>query len=141
MRIGELARLSGLNIQTLRFYERRGLMLAPPRNLSGYRYFEKHDLERVQFIRTCQGLGFTLRDIKQLIDLHEAKPAVSKVGRLSRPAVEEIVGLASERLAGVEEKLRTLSAIRAELMETIRSLSDPSGAVCPVAQKKSTSGP
>jgi DNA-binding transcriptional MerR regulator len=140
MRIGELARLSGLNIQTLRFYEREGLMLEPPRSMSGYRFFEKHDLERVQFIRTCQGLGFTLRDIKQLIDLHEAKPAASKVGRPPRPAVKEIVALASARLAGVEEKLRALSAIRSELMETIRSLSDPSGAVCPVAQKKAARG-
>src|SRR5271165_6959995 len=60
MRIGELAERAEVNIQTLRFYEREGLIPPPERTASGYRSYALSDLERVRFIRICQGLGFTL---------------------------------------------------------------------------------
>jgi DNA-binding transcriptional MerR regulator len=59
VRIGELATQAQVNIQTLRFYERKALLRAPLRSASGYRSYELSDLEQVRFIRNCQGLGFT----------------------------------------------------------------------------------
>jgi MerR family copper efflux transcriptional regulator len=59
MRIGELAAKAEVNIQTLHFYEREGLLLPPVRTTSGYRSYAERDLERFRFIRLCQGLGFT----------------------------------------------------------------------------------
>jgi MerR family copper efflux transcriptional regulator len=71
MRIGELAARATVNVQTLRFYEREGLLRPPERTASGYRSYSESDLERVRFIRLCQGLGFTLREIQQLLILHK----------------------------------------------------------------------
>lgn len=70
MRIGELAARAEVNIQTVRFDEREGLLRAPIRTASGYRSYAESDLERLHFVRLCQGLGFTLREIQQLIHLH-----------------------------------------------------------------------
>ena len=75
MLIGELARRASVNIQTIRFYEREGLLPAPSRNNSGYRRYEASDLERVTFIKRNQELGFTLDEIKQLLDLHRVVAA------------------------------------------------------------------
>ena len=70
MRTGELARNAGVNLQTIRFYEREGLLPKPARTVSGYRSYQQSDLERVIFIRKNQQLGFTLAEIKQLMQLH-----------------------------------------------------------------------
>jgi Hg(II)-responsive transcriptional regulator len=69
MRIGELAEESGVNTQTLRYYERRGLLVAQPRATSGYREYDQNALRRVRFIRRAQGLGFTLEEIGDLLQL------------------------------------------------------------------------
>ena len=71
MRTGELASQAGVNIQTIRFYERERMLGAPPRTPAGYRCYSRHDLERVVFIKTCQQLGFTLEDIRSLTGLHD----------------------------------------------------------------------
>jgi len=70
MRIGELEDRVSVNVQTIRFYEREGLLRKPARTLGGYRSYEQQDLDRVTFIRVCQGLGFSLREVSQLIRLH-----------------------------------------------------------------------
>src|ERR1700757_4910695 len=70
MRIGQLAASAEVNVQTLRFYEREGLLRIPQRTPSGYRSYDQSDLDRVRFIRLCQGLGFTLREVHQLLHLH-----------------------------------------------------------------------
>src|SRR5215469_612783 len=62
MRTGELARKAGVNLQTIRFYEREGLLPEPARNVSGYRSYQTSDLDRVIFIRRNQELGFTLAE-------------------------------------------------------------------------------
>jgi len=77
MRIGELAHQAAVNIQTIRFYERRRLLPAPPRNSSGYRSYEKSDLDRVTFIKRNQELGFTLEEIKQILELHRVVAAMT----------------------------------------------------------------
>jgi DNA-binding transcriptional MerR regulator len=70
MRIGELAKQTGVNVQTLRFYEREGLLAKPARTRSVYRDHARSDIYRVQFVRSCQQIGFTLCDVKNVLDLH-----------------------------------------------------------------------
>jgi len=69
MRIGELAARSGVDVQTIRFYEREGLIGAPARTASGYRAYGPAHLERMQFIRHCRSLDMPLADVKRLIAL------------------------------------------------------------------------
>lgn len=133
MRIGELAARAEVNIQTLRFYEREGLLRPPSRTASGYRSYMDSDLERVRFIRLCQGLGFTLREIQQLLVLHKSVAAYKGAVKMKPSAVGEIVTMAKERLELIDDKLTALSLMRAELTALVSALSgDPSGA-CPVA--------
>ena len=67
--IGQLARDAGLNLQTVRFYERRGLLPKPPRTASGYRAFPSDSVRRLRFIKRAKELGFSLNEIKQLLAL------------------------------------------------------------------------
>ncbi len=66
---GELAKNCRVNLETIRYYERRGLLPKPPRNQSGYRLFSRDAVRRVRFIKRSQELGFSLREIKELLGL------------------------------------------------------------------------
>ena len=67
LKIGQLARAAGVNVETIRYYERRGLLPEPPRTRSGYREYPESDVARLGFIRRAQELGFTLKEVKELI--------------------------------------------------------------------------
>ncbi len=67
--IGQLAERAGVGLDTLRYYERRGLLPKPPRTASGYRSFSPDTVHRVQFIRRAQALGFTLKEVEELLAL------------------------------------------------------------------------
>ena len=136
MRIGELARHAEVNIQTLRFYEREGLLPAPLRSGSGYRIYEISDLERVRFIRNCQGLGFTLREIQQLIHLHSGLSRTRRAVAMKPVPVQEIIELANERLLAIDEKIRALNSMRDELITLINTLTNTSPAVCLASRQK-----
>jgi len=69
MSIGELAKSASVNIETIRFYERRGLIPKPPRNKSGHRVFSNDDVLRTNFIKRAQALGFSLKEISELLSL------------------------------------------------------------------------
>jgi MerR family transcriptional regulator, copper efflux regulator len=136
MRIGELARHAEVNIQTLRFYEREGLLPTPFRSSSGYRIYEISDLERVRFIRNCQGLGFTLREIQQLIHLHSGLSRTRRAVAMKPVPVQEIIELANERLLAIDEKIRALNSMRDELITLINTLTNTSPAVCLASRQK-----
>jgi hypothetical protein len=70
MRIGEVSRESGVQVGTIRFYERRKLLKPAPRTASGYRSYTPQDVQVVKGIKEIQELGFTLKEIKELLDLH-----------------------------------------------------------------------
>lgn len=70
--IGQLARLTGVGVETLRFYEREGLIPKPPRPTSGYRQYPEGTLSRLRFIRHAKALGFSLKDINELLELRVA---------------------------------------------------------------------
>ncbi|MCH7520476.1 MAG: MerR family transcriptional regulator [Candidatus Marinimicrobia bacterium] len=65
----QLARKAGVNVETLRYYERRGLIPEPPRRDSGYRQYSQDDVARIQFIKRAKELGFTLQEVQELLDL------------------------------------------------------------------------
>lgn len=134
MRIGQLAAQAEVKIQTLRFYEREGLLRPPVRTASGYRTYTDHDLERVRFIRLCQGLGFTLREIRELLQLHRELAEIGGKTVMKASAVREIVAMASERLALIDKKIETLTAMRADLTALVGALTDGGPAVCPVSR-------
>jgi len=93
-----LAQAAGVNQQTIRYYERRGLIPKPPRTGSGYRMFPLDTLRRVRFIKQAQALGFTLREIRVLLDLRV------------RPGVEcaDIRKRAREKVSDIQTKIETL---------------------------------
>jgi MerR family transcriptional regulator, copper efflux regulator len=133
MSIGELAARAAVNIQTLRFYEREGLLRPPARTASGYRSYVDGDLERVRFIRLCQGLGFTLREIQHLLILHKSVTEYRGTVKMKPSAVLEIVTMANDRLELIDEKLAALGLMRAELTALVVALTGDSAGTCPVS--------
>ena len=73
MLIGKLAADTGVNIETIRYYDRVGLLAAPPRTRGGYRVYGEQDIRRLTFIRRSRELGFSLDDVRTLLDLSDGK--------------------------------------------------------------------
>ena len=111
LRSNELAKQSGVNLQTLRYYERQGLLPPPPRTDSGYRAFTPEMVGLIRFIKRAQGLGFTLREIKQLIALREHPDTACAEVRIQTEA----------KIADVSEKIKSLRAIKRELTRLARA--------------------
>ena len=103
--IGELAKRSQVNIETIRYYERRGLIPNPPRRASGYRQFTQEAVIRIRFIKHAQEVGFTLKEISELLSLR-VDPKTSCVDIRMR---------AEEKIEEVDEKIRGLEAMRKAL--------------------------
>jgi len=133
MRIGEMAAEAGVNVQTIRFYEREGLLRKPARTHGGYRSYERQDLDRVQFIRICQGLGFTLREVRELIRLHRVTLSPERGASMSAQTVREILDMTEERIRSIEEKMATLAKMREEMRTVVRALSS-AAAECPAGR-------
>ena len=92
--IGQVAQRSGLGIETVRFYEREGLLAKPTRTLSGYRQFDEEVIARLQFIQRAKELGFTLKEIKELLSLR-VDPDTS---------CEDVRARAEAKIAEIEEQ-------------------------------------
>ncbi len=100
MKVGEVASRAGVNLQTIRYYEREGLLPSPPRLASGYRIFPDTAALRVRFIKRAQELGFSLTEIRELLAL-SGKGGVHQVRARTRA-----------KIADIEEKMRTLQAMK-----------------------------
>lgn len=109
LRIGEVAKTSGVSIETLRFYERSGLLGRPARTLSGYRMYDAEVLERLDFIKRAQVLGFSLDEIKQII-------AEKQAGANPCSGVREIV---RARLKELDEQMREMRRYRNDLAHAL----------------------
>ncbi len=106
MKIGELAGRAGVNVQTIRYYERRGLLPEPDRRPSGYREYEPQVLERLHFIKRAQELGFTLSEIGELLAL-----------RLDpRTPAAAVKARAEAKIADIDRKLHDLERIKHALV-------------------------
>lgn len=132
MRTGELARNAGVNLQTIRFYERGSLLPKPARTASGYRSYQQSDLERVIFIRRNQQLGFTLAEIKQLMQLHGVLVSMGPKHFRRRPSeLQGIIEIRRERLVAIKEKSRMLNTMRRQLEFLLQQLESTSVVICP----------
>ena len=117
--ISRLARLGGVNLETIRYYERRGLLAKPPRTAAGYRVFPSETARRLRFIKRTQELGFSLREIRDLLSLR-MRPGTGRA---------QIRARAHAKIADVDQKIRSLQAIK----KTLRSLTDRCDGCGPVA--------
>lgn len=138
MSTGELARQAGVNIQTIRFYERELLLAAPPRSAAGYRCYRAQDLDRVVFIKTCQQLGFTLEDIRSLSGLHDRMTRATGC-RAAEAERLEIAAIAQKRLCQIDEKLRQLSEMRLHLQALCDEFACNSQPRCPATNLQNAS--
>ncbi len=126
MNIGELAKRVGVNVQTIRYYEKVGLIPFPHRWAdSNYRDFNEDYVKMIRFIKSAKELGFTLREIKELLELKIEPDS----------ACDEVKNLVEEKLSLVEEKLITMRKIRKTLRQLARQCEErePSSA-CPILQ-------
>jgi len=105
LRIGQVAQAAGVNIETIRFYERCGLLADPGRSESGYRAYPPETVGRVRFIKRAQQLGFTLREIGGLLALRIDETATC----------EQVRAQAEAKLAEIDAKIADLRRIRAAL--------------------------
>ncbi len=103
--IGQVAKHAGVGVETLRFYEREGLIEKPNRRPSGYREYQPNAVKRVHFIRQAKGLGFTLKEIAELLSLQVNPESTCADVRLH----------AHRKIADAEEKIRSLTQMKLAL--------------------------
>jgi len=104
--IGKIAKLIGVNKETIRFYERNGLISQPQKPSEGYRLYPKETVDRIRFIKRAQELGFTLKEIDSLLSLNSE-------------CCSKVEALAKQRLASVQSKLEDLKRLEHALLESI----------------------
>jgi MerR family mercuric resistance operon transcriptional regulator len=111
LHIGTAAKQTGLSIDTIRFYQKSGLLKPPARTAAGYRVFNETEIAELQFIARAQDLGFTLAEIKELLSLRNEN------GR----ACPEVRGLIHRKLQNVRQKIAALKQLESELARGLRS--------------------
>ena len=124
LRIGEVAAQAGVNVQTLRYYERRRLLEKPKRAASGYRAYEPETVRVIRFIKRAQDLGFTLNEVKDLLGLRDAQGP-------RRSAVRE---LAAARMKDIDQKVARLQAMRGALRALVESCACDDSPRCPIIE-------
>ncbi len=126
MQIGEIAKRSGIGIETIRYYEREGLLLEPQRRPSGYRQYDDSTIERLEYIRRAKELGFTLAEIRELLELSFAAHA----------GCDRVRQRAEGKVADIEDKIRSLQKMKRSLGKIIqRCRAKNSTEDCPLVHK------
>jgi len=137
MRIGELAAKAGVNIQSVRFYERRRILREPVRTAAGYRVYAKSDLADLCFIKQCQQLGFTLKEIQPLLNLHRAAARLTASGVRRPSEFRDIAQLARVKLQQIDEKMRALKSMRMRLLTMVDRIETVNSVGCPGSAARS----
>ncbi|MES2889233.1 MAG: Cd(II)/Pb(II)-responsive transcriptional regulator [Pseudomonadota bacterium] len=119
MKIGDLAKATATPVQTIRFYEREGLLAAPARTASNYRTYDGSHLARLRFIRHCRSLDMTLEEIRALLRFKD--DPTGNCGAVN--------GLLDEHIGQVAERIRELKRLQGEL-RALRAQCDAAGASC-----------
>lgn len=133
MQIGEAARASGCHIETIRYYERVGLLPRPTRTAGGYRTYRPEEVTRLRFITRGRALGFSLEEIRSLLALAD-DPALS---------CRDVDQLARHHLADIQQRVRELRRIARELERTIASCAGGKRGQCAILgalRQRPTSG-
>ena len=118
MKIGDFARAGGVNVETIRYYQRRGLLIEPPRE-QGPRRYGSNDLDRLRSIRAAQMAGFTLDEISTLLNLDTSDRSAAQA-------------LANSRIAALDEKIATLQTMRAALVRLAGACAAEDAGPCPI---------
>jgi Cu(I)-responsive transcriptional regulator len=124
MWIAEAARAAGVNPQTLRYYERRGLLKAAGRRRSGYREYAPDDVRRLRFVKRAQDLGFSLEDVRELLALRDVTPS-------RRAAVRAI---AARRAADLSARIADLQRMRDALEHLVSTCHASRHPECPILE-------
>lgn len=124
--IKKLAERAGVNPETVRFYERKGIMPPPKKNASGYRYYTENDVRRLHFIQMAKKHGFTLSEIKELLEL-KVDPHTS---------CEEVQAIAEEKIQDIQLKINELTKMKNALKRLAASCHSgaPAGD-CPILEE------
>jgi DNA-binding transcriptional MerR regulator len=132
MQIGELAKRTALTVDAIRFYEKRRLLPKPVRSTGRFRLYTVDDMERVRFIQQVQGLGFSLAEIRELIDLRSRKV----------DACESVRQLLKGKLSDVRAKMQELKGLESELITDLEKCTQelkrrqrPAAGACPVLEQ------
>jgi MerR family mercuric resistance operon transcriptional regulator len=120
MRISDLARAGGVGVETVRFYQRKGLLQAPVGGARGGRHYGSEDVERLRFVRRAQTAGFSLAEIATLIDLDRTD---------DRPTAQR---MARERLAALDFQITQLQAARSSLARLASDCESGRTGPCPI---------
>jgi Hg(II)-responsive transcriptional regulator len=123
--IGQLAKRADVNIETVRYYERRGLMPEPPRKESGYRQYSDEMLRRIRFIKHAKELGFSLKEIHELLTLKlDARTSCSEVKKKSET-----------KIADIDAKIKTLQSMKKALVKLTKACGGKGPAKeCPILE-------
>jgi MerR family transcriptional regulator, copper efflux regulator len=113
VKIGQLAGKVGVGVETIRYYERRGLLTEPARTPAGYREYAEADVLRLRFILRCKELGFSLTEIRDLLELRVAPGSTA----------DDVRRRAADKVASIGERIADLERIRAALRQLIGSCS------------------
>lgn len=108
--IGNAARLAGISVDTIRFYQKLGLINGASRSTGGYRLFSEEQIRDLMFVRHAQELGFSLTEIGELLALRQKHHACS-----------DVQSMLKHKLAGVREKIKSLARLEAELTGALRN--------------------
>jgi Cu(I)-responsive transcriptional regulator len=122
MWISQTAKEAGVNTQTLRYYERRGLLPKPPRRGSGYREYPDDAVRIVRFIKRAQELGFSLDEVEELVRLRGVR----------RGERQRVRSIAEKKIAQIDEKITHLQAMRGALSTLVESCHHGGDAECPI---------
>ncbi len=120
--ISRLAQLGGVNLETVRYYERRGLLAKPPRTQAGYRQFPAETAERLRSIKRAQELGFSLEEISELLALR-MEPEQN---------CADIRARAQAKIADIESKMKILAAMKSTLRGLVDQCEQDGSAECPI---------
>lgn len=123
--IGNVAKITGVGIETVRFYERKGLIPDPPRKESGYRQYPEETVARLRFIKRAKELGFSLKEIKELLSLRASPKA----------KCEDVRRRSETKLKDIDDRIRSLRAMRRALSKLIAQCTGSAPATeCPILE-------
>ena len=120
MRISELAQSGGVGVETVRFYQRKGLLAVPRGDAPAGRHYDEEDLRRLRYVKQAQTAGFTLAEIAELLEIHRSD---------DRPRARE---MARERIAALDARIAELQAARQSLAKLAHDCAKGGAGPCPI---------
>ena len=131
MKIGELAKLTDCQVETIRYYEREGLLPEPARSEGNYRLYTQAHVERLTFIRNCRSLDMTLEEIRSLLNLRDSP----------QDQCESVNALIDEHIHHVKARIDSLLALQAQLLDLRQHCGEgPNAEHCGILQQLEVSG-